>query len=376
MTQPLPLACFIAGCVALAFWLEQQCRWAGKIGATLLVIAFGAVASNTGLVPLHAPIYDVIFGPVTSLAIVWLLFAVNLGDLKKAGPTMLKAFGLALLGTAAGAILTSWLFHAVFPEQYWRLAGTLMGTYSGGSLNFVSVGRALDLPAAYFSATAAADNVVTALWFAATLLLPAVLYRWRKGNITPSPSEPELARDQPLQLNLPFRLTDIAILLALGLGLIWVSQALGNMVPALPEVLILSTLALVMGHFKPVQNLQGAFPLGLLAIHVFFVLIGISSKFSEILTLGLEVFYLTALLVAIHGIVLFGLAAMFRIDQQTTAVASQAAIGGPSTAMAIAISLKRNDLVLPGLVVGLLGYALGTYLGFAVAYLARMLWGG
>lgn len=341
-----------------------------------MVIAFGATASNTGLVPLKAPIYDVIFGPVTSLAIVWLLFAVNLADLRKAGPTMLKAFGFALLGTAIGAIATSWLFHFIFPEQHWRLAGTLMGTYSGGSLNFVSVGRALNLPAEYFSATAAADNVVTALWFAATLLLPAFLIRWRKGTPGNGPADPIAPEHQPLQLNMPFRITDIAILLALGLGLIWFSEALGTLMPSVPTVLILSTLALIAGHTKPVRNLQGAFPLGLLAIHVFFVLIGISSKFSEILSLGLEIFYLTALLVAIHGVVLFGLSLLFRIETHTSAVASQAAIGGPSTAMAIAVSFRRNDLALPGLVVGLLGYAVGTYLGLGVAYFCRALWGG
>jgi uncharacterized membrane protein len=52
-------------------------------------------------------------------------------------------------------------------------------------------------------------------------------------------------------------------------------------------------------------------------------------------------------------------------------VASQAAVGGPSSALAVAVSREWRSLVLPGIIVGLLGYAIGNYLGVAMAGLVR-----
>jgi uncharacterized membrane protein len=94
------------------------------------------------------------------------------------------------------------------------------------------------------------------------------------------------------------------------------------------------------------------------------------------LQIGPEVFYYTLVVVGIHGIFLFLVGRAFRGSVPMIAVVSQAAIGGPSTAMAIAVSRNWPALVLPGVAVGLLGYALGNYSGFGVAYLVRWLFGG
>jgi uncharacterized membrane protein len=117
----------------------------------------------------------------------------------------------------------------------------------------------------------------------------------------------------------------------------------------------------------------GALHLGTLALNLFFVVIGIGSRVAEILAVGIEVFWFTAAVVLIHGLVTFTAARLVRLDVETTAVASQAAIGGPSTAMALAIARHRPQLALPGLMVGLLGYAVGNYLGLAMAYAVHTL---
>ena len=122
----------------------------------------------------------------------------------------------------------------------------------------------------------------------------------------------------------------------------------------MPAVLWLTTFALVVGHMRHFRTERGALQLGNLALHFFFVIIGIHSRVSEILTVGIEVFYFTLVVVGVHGLVV-----------------SQAAVGGPSSALAVAVSREWKGLVLPGIIVGLLGYAIGTYLGFGVAFLLR-----
>jgi uncharacterized membrane protein len=111
--------------------------------------------------------------------------------------------------------------------------------------------------------------------------------------------------------------------------------------------------------------------LGNLALHFFFVIIGIHSRISEIASVGVEIFYFTLIVVGIHGLIVFGGGRLLKMDLGSLSVASQAAVGGPSSALAVAVSREWKGLVLPGIIVGLLGYALGTYLGFSVAYLLR-----
>lgn len=373
----LALAAVVVGVVALGFWLERHLPWGRKVGASLLVIVGGALLSNLGLVPASSPVYGLLGGPVTSLAIVWLLFAVDLRHLKAAGPRMVGAFLLAVAATAAGAVAAFFLFGHAFPADAARLAGVMTGTYSGGSLNFVSVGRAVGLPDSLFAAAAAADNVLTAVWMGATLMLPVWLGRFYPPP--PAASAPVEGEPAAAPMIVPgsaehaprLDVLHLSVLVALGLGLELAAQWLGSLTPAVPSILWLTTLALAVGQIPWVARLTGAMELGLVALHLFFVVIGIGSRFAEIAAVGIEIFWFTLVVVAVHGLLTFGLARLVRLDAETTAVASQAAVGGPSTAMALAIARNRPELVLPGVMVGLLGYAVGTYAGLGVALLLR-----
>jgi len=370
--SPLILTGLIAVATALAFILDDRVAWLSKVGASLLALALGAVLSNTGLVPASSDVYSVIEGPLTSLAIAWLLLAVNLSDLKVAGPRMIGAFLLAAFGTGLGAFLGGILFAGHFGQDTWRLAGVFTGTYSGGSVNFVSVGRGVDLPDSLFAGATAADALTTGIWLAVCLTLPIWLQRFYPAAI-PGEDETEERKEHahPFFEKIPMSTLDLSLLLAVGFVLVVASEWLGQLVPAVPSVLWLTTMALVVGHMKHYRAERGALQLGNLALHFFFVIIGIHSRVSEILAVGVEVFYFTLIVVGVHGLVVFGVGRLLRMDVGSLAVASQAAVGGPSSALAVAVSREWRGLVLPGIIVGLLGYAIGTYLGFGVAFLLR-----
>jgi uncharacterized membrane protein len=399
ITDPLGIATVIAVVTAIGLWMDRTFTWAARVSSALLVLALGAVLSNMGLVPAQSPVYDGVFGPVTSLAICWLLFGVHFSDLKGAGPRMLGAFGLAVLGTSTGALVGGLVYAGAFDGDVWRLAGVLTGTYSGGSLNFVAVGRAVDLPTSLFSAAAAADAMVTGVWMGATLLLPLWLgKRYRPIPGGPAPADNAVTGREPVDAPAPsagnrpaasdsptppssplagaeLRITDLAILIALGFAILNASAALHGLVPAVPEILWLTTLSLGMAQLSSVRSLHGALPLGYLALHLFFVVIGIGSRVDEIMRVGPEVLYITALVVVVHGIIVYGGGWLARLDSGTISVASQAAVGGPSSALALAIARDWPRLALPGVAVGLLGYAVGTYAGLGVAWLVRALTG-
>lgn len=428
ITPPIALAAVIASAAFLAFWLERRFAPLAKVGSALIALLLGAGLSNTGVVPADSPVYDTISGPVTLLAIAWLLLAVDLRDLRLAGPRMLAAFALALAGTVMGAFLAALIFAGPLGEDGWRLAGTITGTYSGGSLNFTAVGRALELPAPLFLGANAADAMLTGLWLGATIALPGLLGRYYRGGSRhsgggsrhyrggspPKPVAPGAgavatrdgfgisteerptrdaaerpARDAaPHPFFAPTRLSshDLARIAALGVALVALAELIQtgfNTLPgdtwllgvlrSVPVVVWLSSFALLVGHLPWTRRPPGAMVLGSLALHLFFVVIGVWSRVEEIVAVGPAVFFYIALVVAIHGVVVYGGGWLARLDIASISVGSQAAVGGPASALAVAVARGWPALILPGIAVGLLGYALGTYLGLGVALLVRTL---
>ena len=380
--SPLVLVATIAGVVVFALWMERR-RVPGlwKLGATLLAIALGGVLSNLGLVPPASPVYPAITGTVTDLAIVWLLLAVNLADLRKAGGTMLLAFGIAAAGTAVGAFAGAFLFGDAIGEETWKLAGSLAGTYSGGSLNFTAVSRAVDMSDALFVGATAADNVVTGLWLAACLVLPRWIGRYYAVAAPPEAIAPDSPAKQPARTSLPpadesahplfagasISTQQLAVLVAAGFGIVIASRGIAAFTPGINPVLWLTTLALATGHLMPSRAQQGALQLGNLALLFFFVVIGIYSRVSEVLAVGVQVLFNALFVVTVHGVLLFVAGRFLRLDIGTLCVASQASVGGPGSALAVAVAGGWRSLILPGILVGLLGYAVGTYVGMGIA---------
>ena len=98
---------------------------------------------------------------------------------------------------------------------------------------------------------------------------------------------------------------------------------------------------------------------------------GAQSVVANIVTVGPAVVYFAIGTVVLHGVTIFGLGRLFRIDWPTLVVASQANVGGPPSAMALATARGYMESLLPGVAVGLLGYALGNYWGFLIGSLVR-----
>ena len=124
-----------------------------------------------------------------------------------------------------------------------------------------------------------------------------------------------------------------------------------------------------------VRRLSGAPMLGNYVLHLFLATIGAQSIFAEIMRVGPAVFYFTLVVVGVHGLVVFGAGRMLGLSLPTLVVASQANVGGPASAMALATAKGYADRVLPGVAVGLLGYAVGNYTGLLVAGVVRSVLG-
>ena len=133
-----------------------------------------------------------------------------------------------------------------------------------------------------------------------------------------------------------------------------------------PAIVVLTTVALLMAQLPSGGSRIACYDMGLVLIQPFFAVIGLSTTVGGLFGLGLPVLVYAFLVVAIQALAVLFVRRQQRWALVDTLVASQAAVGGPSTALALASSLGRSSLVLPSVAVGLLGMMLGTYLGLAV----------
>ena len=115
------------------------------------------------------------------------------------------------------------------------------------------------------------------------------------------------------------------------------------------------------------SNAPGASEIGTFLIYIFFGVIGAPASIMEIITNSPILFAYAGIVIAMNMAVTFLFGRLFRFNLEDIIVASNANVGGPTTAAAMAISKGWFDLVGPALLVGTLGYVLGNYLGVIVA---------
>lgn len=346
-----------------------------QFGAALLVILFTAVVANLNLIPSASNsigLYSVIFNYIAPISIFYLLLNVNLNSIRKAGLPMISLFIIGSLATTLG-ILISWTIlspETVLGKDAKVIAGMLTGTYTGGSVNFnaVALEYGFQKKGVLYAGTIAVDNVVTALWILVTLILPVILTRIWKRTI-----EIKIPSNQQVSLsNKGMDMGSLSWLTLLGITSLYVSEILVGYFPKIPSILILTTIGIGLAQTKFVANLKGSHDLGLYLVYLFLAVIGAYCEFSAVYQLkevGIMLLLFTSLAVVLHGIITILVGGLFYRDWQMIAIVSQANVGGGASAIALAETFKRNELILPAILVGTLGNALGTYLGFFVVYI-------
>ena len=289
-------------------------------------------------------------------------------------PTIL----LFLIGSATTVIGTFIGYYAITPQHHhidkaFAVAGMYTGTYIGGSanLNAVALQYGVNKNGTLFAAINAADNIITSIWIMATILLPTILQRWlprKKTTINSKASSQNNLNTDAIRESIS--VLSISILLSLGFVSLLISQLISQWIPQIPSILTLTTIALLLAQLSFIHRLNGGKILGYFLVLLFLAVVGAYcdlnalSKSGEVaVTLLL---WVTAI-VFVHAIILFTIGGVFKQDWDIVAIASNANIGGATSAAVLATSINRPDLRLPGILVGSVGNAIGTYIGVIIA---------
>lgn len=373
--DPVALLAFLLGVIAVSRWLEDQLAVVRKVSSAVVCTLAGIVFANLGVIPHASPLYDAVNGYAIPYAIVLVILASDLRDLRTAGSSMVACFALAAVGSFTGALLSSLVFAPVVGADTWKLAGQFAGSFVGGGMNFVAVGRGLETAPEVFAAASVVNNLSTVPWMLAQVGIYRLLVRYYRplpeAMPEAQPGAADAIREQWAHADMS--LTDLSVLGALPLVILWASQQLSPLLPGFPLVLWQTTLALVLAQTPVAKKFRGASVLSYFALHLFFVVIGTAAVVSALAGQGIPLAaYMTAI-IAVHAVIVYGAGRLFGFDLASLTIASQAAVGGPGSALALSMSMQWAGLVTPGIIVGIFGYAIGNYVGFACAYLTRAL---
>lgn len=362
------LVAIVVSGAALAFWAESR-PWGRQVSGPVWAILFGLVLSNTGVVPASTPVFSMVSDLLVPAAIPLLLFKANLRRIVAESGPMLLAFAIGVFGAALGAVLGFYLLP--LGAEAVQLAGVFTATYTGGSMNFVAVAKAVGFDgSSQYAAAMAADNLVGTPYLLVLVVIPAIAWVRRhfpSAIIEEAEGERRAhpADDSAGPLNLLHLTGALALSLAICALGFDVAERLGI---GRYGILFITAFAVIVANAAPRQmaRLQGDFELGTVFMYLFFVTIGASANLLELAGEAMILVPYAMLIIASHLAVLMLGTKLFKIDLAEALVASNACIMGPATAAAIAAGQGWRGLVTPGLLVGVLGYVIANFLGVAV----------
>ena len=377
ITNPIYVLSVLCLMVILSVYVGKSKIGKQLGGAALLVILFTAVIANFNLIPAASnsiELYDIIFKYIAPISIFYLLLKVNITSIKNAGLPMVGLFVIGSLATTCGIIISWYLLNpqALLGEDGKVIAGMLTGTYTGGSVNFNAIALEYEFQkkGILYAGTIAVDNVVTAIWIMITLIIPTFLNRiWKSNKKFISNKNKSIDENDE---NESINLTSLSWLLFLGISAYYISEIISLYIIDIPSILILTTIGILLAQSKFISNLKGSQNLGLYLVYVFLAVIGAYCEIgavSQLQEVGFLLLIFTISAVIVHGILFIIIGGIIYRDWEMISIASQANIGGGASAIALAEAFDRKDLILPAILIGSLGNALGTYLGFFVVYI-------
>lgn len=367
--QHFALWAVLIGLAAFGFWCERY-PWGRKYSGVLLLMTAAIILANIGVLPTVAPVYDQTWELLVPLAIPLLLLKANLPKIvREAGP-MLLAFVISGASVVVGVIAGVTLLDLGEAEA--ELAGIFTGTYIGGSLNFAAVAEATGFrESSLLTAAVAADNVATNLHYLLIFLLPGVAWISRAypsrhiAMAGPVSQDVETDRHNIANLDVAGLLMSLAIAFAIAATGKWLASLFGL---GAYSILMITVLAVLVGSLLPrqVERLSGYEEGGTAMMYIFLAGIGATCDLWLLVDMAPVLFGFAVIILSVHLALLLVAGKLLKLDLAEMLMASAVAVGGPSSAPALASARGWNNLLIPGVLLGCLGYVVGSFIGMAV----------
>ena len=378
----------------LAIFLEQKYRWASKISGAIIALVIAIALVNLRVIPVEAPVFDdFVWGYAVPMAIPLLLLQTNLRKIHREAGRFLAIFLIGAAGTVAGAILATLLLRGTM-EGIPGAAAMMTGSYIGGGVNFSALAAAFHVDATMKASTTVADNLNMAIYFLVLLSIAGSVW-FRKRYSHPhiddvlkngkSESGDTLAAQYWTRKEISLK--DVALDMAFAAIVVYLSKLIGGFFADLiptdnwflkmlntffgSQYVWITNLSLVWSTCfeKQASNMCVAQEIGTWLIYLFFFVIGVPASVGTLISSAPILLVFCAIIVFVNMLFCFVGGKLLKFDLEEIVLASNANIGGPTTAAGMAISQGWIRLVGPCMLVGTFGYVIGTWLGILVGSL-------
>ena len=388
--------------VALSIYLEQKYKWAAKISGSIIALLLAMVMANIGIIPISSVLYDdIVWGVIVPMGIPLLLLQCNLKKIWREAGKMLSIFLIGAVGTTVGAFLAYHALRGAYvatggeARDLAAVASMMTGSYIGGGVNFSAMAMQHGMKGTTVAAAATvADNLLMALYF--FVLIAFAGMRFFRAKFT-HPHIDEVERGADLNAartqaaafwnRKDISLKDVAMNIAFAVVVVWVSNLVAGIfspfasegvVTTFQEGLLdfvgkflgsqyvwITTISVIVATFfsDTAEKMHGSQEIGTYLIYLFLFVIGVPANIYTVLTEAPLFLVLTFLMVVVNMLFCFIGAKVLKFDLEDAIIASNANIGGPTTAAGMAVSQGWSRLVGPAMLVGVLGYVIGNYAG-------------
>ena len=365
---------------AAILWLSHHQSWARKVGVIVLCYAAGLFVGNAGLVPATVlPVQQAFTDISIALALPLLLFTLDIRQWSRVAGKAMLSMALATTSVVTLASTLFFVFRDQGTESVSHLAAMSVGIYTGGTPNLAAIKAGLEIPHHEYLVFHSLDTLVGAVYLLFMLTLGIPLFRALLGRASPALTDPEdvdhfdadnfaelLRRDKRSQIARALGLAAIVVAVSLGISEV-LAAALAVEKNSATVIVALTTLGIGLSLLPQVRQMHLSYKLGMYLIYVFCFVVASMASLDNLAQVDVvvAVFLFGTILgsLLLHAL----LCKLAGIDSDTFMVTSVAAVASPPFVPMMARALGNPGMILSGMTTGIIGYALGNYLGISLA---------
>ena len=352
-----------------------------KAGNIVVVYIIGLIIGNIGILDASMmPIQEDITNISILLSLPLLLVSLNFSSWTRMAPKSFISLALGLVSVFTVVIIGYFLFKPLIHDA-WKTSGLLVGVYTGGTPNLASIKEALQVPSHEYLMVHTSDLIYSGLYLLFIMTIGKVLFKkWLPYGYLNNSSfiKPGVDFTNAEDYNNFFKSYNIWPTIGmLGVSILIFAFSYGMStffkaeLQVMVIILLITTLGIGASFIPSLRRISKSYELGMYFILVFSLVVASMADMEKFSMEAMPIFLYVSFTITLSLLLHLFLSKLFKIDADTTIITSVALICSPPFVPVVAGALNNRSIIISGLTIGIVGYAIGNYLGIFTALLLK-----